>query len=157
MPKREIKFCFLAEPTDVNFGGKVHGGAVMKWIDQASYACASAWSGEYSITVYVGGIRFLAPIKIGDLVEIDAKIIYTGTTSMHIAVDVYATPVKSANKIKTTHCIIVFVAVDAENKPIKVPAWVPNTKADKELETYAIRLMERRKEIEDTMRPFIEN
>ena len=101
-----ITFQFISEPSDVNFGGKVHGGAVMKWIDQASYACASAWSGEYSITVYVGGIRFLAPIKIGDLVEIDAKIIYTGTTSMHIAVDVYATPVKSADKIKTTKTLI---------------------------------------------------
>lgn len=157
MPKREIKFCFLAEPTDVNFGGKVHGGAAMKWIDQAAYACASAWSKEYAITVYVGGIRFLAPIKIGDLVEIDAKIIYTGTTSMHIAVDVYATPVKSSERIKTTHCIIVFVAVDANNKPIKVPVWTPESKEDKELEKYAISLMKRRKEIEDTMKPYIEN
>lgn len=53
MPKRQLKFCFLAEPTDVNFGGKVHGGAAMKWIDQVAYACASSWSGEYAITVYV--------------------------------------------------------------------------------------------------------
>lgn len=157
MPNRDIKFCFLAEPTDVNFGGKVHGGAVMKWIDQASYACASAWSGQYSVTVYVGGIRFLAPIKIGDLVEIDAKIIYTGNSSMHIAVDVYATPVKTSEKIKTTHCIIVFVAMDEKNIPVKVPEWIPKTKEDKELQSYAISLMERRKEIENTMKPYIEN
>ena len=157
MPKREIKFCFLAEPTDVNFGGKVHGGAVMKWIDQASYACASSWCGEYAITVYVGGIRFLAPIKIGDLVEIDAKIIYTGNSSMHIAVDVYAKSIKSTKRIKTTHCIIVFVSVDENNKPVQVPKWEPKTKEDKELYTYAVSLMERRKEIDETMRPYIEN
>ena len=157
MPKREIKFCFLAEPTDVNFGGKVHGGAAMKWIDQVAYACACAWSGEYSITVYVGGIRFLAPIKIGELVELEAKVIYTGTTSMHIAVDVYAKTIKAAKRVKTTHCIIVFVAVDNDNKPVQVPKWIPQIKADKELEQYAISLMERRKEIDNTMKPFIEN
>ncbi len=157
MPKRHIKFCFLAEPTDVNFGGNVHGGAAMKWIDQASYACASSWSGQYSITVYVGGIRFLAPIKIGDLVEIDAKIIYTGKTSMHIAVDVYAKSIKNEKRVKTTHCIIVFVAVDENNQPVNVPKWTPETKEDKELEQYAISLMERRKEIDKAMKPYIEN
>jgi acyl-CoA hydrolase len=59
--EREITLRFLAEPTDVNFGGKVHGGAVMKWIDQAGYACAVGWSGQYCVTVYVGGIRFHSP------------------------------------------------------------------------------------------------
>jgi len=157
MPKRHVKFSFLAEPTDVNFGGKVHGGAAMKWIDQVSYACASAWSGEYSITVYVGGIRFLAPIKIGDLVELEAKVIYTGTSSMHIAVDVYAKKIKTYERTKTTHCIIVFVAVDQDNKPVKVPKWVPETKEDIVLEKYAINLMKRRKEIDETMKPYIEN
>ena len=157
MPKRHVKFSFLAEPTDVNFGGKVHGGAAMKWIDQVSYACACAWSGEYSITVYVGGIRFLAPIKIGDLVELEAKIIYTGRSSMHIAVDVYAKKIKENKRTKTTHCIIVFVAVDKDNKSVEVPKWVPQTEADVALEQYAIKLMERRKEIDETMNPFIEN
>ena len=55
----ETTLRFLAEPTDMNFGGKVHGGAVMKWIDQAGYACAVGWSGHYCVTLYVGGIRFL--------------------------------------------------------------------------------------------------
>ena len=41
MPQREITLRFLAEPTAVNFGGKIHGGAVMKWIDEAGYACAA--------------------------------------------------------------------------------------------------------------------
>ena len=59
---RNLTLRFLAEPTDVNFGGKVHGGIVMKWIDQAGYACATQWSGNYCVTVYVGGIRFLKPI-----------------------------------------------------------------------------------------------
>ena len=60
---REITLRFLAEPTDINFGGKVHGGMVMKWIDQAAYACATGWSGHYCVTVYVGGIRFYKAIS----------------------------------------------------------------------------------------------
>ena len=72
--QRELTFRFLAEPTDVNYGGKVHGGVVMKWIDQVGYAAAVGWSGRYSVTVAVGGIRFVAPIRTSDLVTVTAKL-----------------------------------------------------------------------------------
>lgn len=88
--QRSTTLRFLAEPGDVNFGGKVHGGAVMKWIDLAAYANAAGWSGKYCITAYAGGIRFVQPIHVGNLVEVSAKVIYTGKTSMHIAIDVQA-------------------------------------------------------------------
>mgnify|MGYP005673246623 CR=1 FL=1 len=73
--KGKLTFQFMSEPTDVNYGGKVHGGIVMKWIDQAAFACAGSWSESYCVTVYVGGIRFYKPVKIGDLVKVDAQII----------------------------------------------------------------------------------
>ena len=60
-PEADITLRFLAEPSDVNFGGNVHGGNVMKWIDHAGYTCAANWSSAYCVTVYVGGIRFLKP------------------------------------------------------------------------------------------------
>ena len=104
--KRELTLRFLAEPTDVNFGGKVHSGMVMKWIDQAGYACATHWSGSYCVTVYVGGIQFLKPIKIGALVEAKARVIYTGRSSMHISVDIYAADPKDDDMEKTAHCIL---------------------------------------------------
>ena len=83
---REITLRFLAAPTDISIYGKVHGGAVMKWIDEAGYICAAGWSGYPCATVYVGGIRFHKPIQIGNIVEVHAQLIYTGRTSMHIAV-----------------------------------------------------------------------
>src|SRR3712207_4646621 len=135
--EREITLRFLAEPTDVNFGGKVHGGAVMKWIDQAGYACAAGWSGQYCVTVYVGGIRFYRPVLIGHLVEVRARIIYTGTTSMHLAVDVSSRDPKAESATATTHCVIVFVAVDPDGEPVPVPAWAPIADEDVELERYA--------------------
>ena len=153
--KNTITLRFLAEPVDVNFGGKVHGGAVMKWIDQAGYTCAVNWCGQYAVTVYVGGIRFYKPIAIGDLVEIVATVIYTGSSSMHISIDVSAGNPRQAEMVKTTHCIIVFAAVDADGKTITVPAWQPVTPAELNMQAYAKRLMDLRKNIEDEMKPYL--
>lgn len=144
-----VKFRFLSQPSDVNFGGKVHGGAVMKWIDQTAYTCAVNWSSQYCVTVYVGGIRFINPIHIGDIVEVQARIIYTGRTSMHIAVDIKAIDPRTKVETKTTHCVIVFAAVDDQGKTVPVPAWVPQTAEEKQLQAYAIRLSELRKQINE--------
>ena len=151
--EREVTLRFLAEPTDVNFGGKVHGGAVMKWIDQAGYACAVGWSRQYCVTLYVGGIRFYKPVHIGDMVEVRAELIYTGRTSMHIAVDVSAGDPKEGRYAQTTHCIIVFVALDSQGTPIEVERWEPETEEDVAREQYAKSLMELRKGIEEKTSP----
>ncbi|MFM9983621.1 MAG: acyl-CoA thioesterase [Flavobacteriales bacterium] len=151
---KELTLRFLAEPTDVNFGGKVHGGAVMKWIDQAGYACAVNWSGGYAVTVYVGGIQFLKPIHIGHLVELRTRIIHTGSSSMHIAVDVHSKKPEDNEYVHNTHCIIIFVAMDDKGMPRKVPVFVPETDLEKRMQKYAIHLMELRKDIEKEMDEF---
>jgi len=138
---REITLCFLAEPTDVNFGGKVHGGAVMKWIDQAGYACAVGWSGYYCVTIYVGSIRFYKPVLIGSIVTVRARVVLTGKTSMHLNIEVRAKDPKRNETIDTTHCIIVFVAIDEKGNPTEVRRWIPTLAEDVELETYARNLM----------------
>lgn len=154
-PQHTVTLRFLAEPSDVNFGGKVHGGAVMKWIDQAGFTCAANWSGQYCVTVYVGGIRFYKPISIGDLVEIDASIIYTGNTSMHISIHVYAGNPRQAEKVKTTHCIMVFAAIDDKGQTVPVPKWNPVTEQEINMEKYAHRLMDLRKDIEGEMKAYL--
>lgn len=151
----KISFQFISEPSDVNFGGKVHGGVVMKWIDQTAYACARLWAETYCVTVYVGGIRFLKPINIGDIVKINAYVIHTGRTSVHIAVDVYARNVGETDFEKKTHCVIVFVSVDEDGKPIPVKSWTPRTEREQKLEAYAIKLKELRTEVNQEMLPFL--
>src|SRR5699024_9236033 len=127
MAMDNITLRFLAEPTDVKFGGKVFGGSVMKWIDHAGYTCAASWSHSYCVTAYVGGIQFLRPIRVGDLVELKAEVIHTGNTSMHISVGVYARDPKAEEARLTTHCILVFVAVDGDGRPTPVPPYTPTT------------------------------
>lgn len=155
-PQRELTLRFLAEPQDVNFGGKVHGGAVMKWIDLAAYATAAGWSGRYCITAYAGGIRFVSPIHVGSLVEVTGKVIYTGKSSMHIALEVNACDPKSLNKRLTTHCIVIMVAVDEHGESIQVPTWTPESDEDKKQHATAVKLMEMRKQIGEEMAIFVE-
>ncbi|GGA21522.1 acyl-CoA thioesterase [Dyella nitratireducens] len=141
--QHEVTFRFLAQPSDVNFGGKVHGGMVMKWIDQAGYACAVGWSGAYCVTAAVSGIQFVKPILIGDLVSVRAKLIYTGTSSMQMAVDVLARDLRSGEERLATSCVMVFVALDKpEGKPTPVPPWTPRDENERRLQEQARHLLE---------------
>ena len=92
---RKITLRFMAAPTDVaTLGGKaVAGGRVLEWIDKAAYACAVGWSGGYCVTAYVGNVNFARPIESGDVVEVEARLVHTGRSSMSIEVVVSsATP-----------------------------------------------------------------
>jgi len=125
--EREITLRFLAEPTDINFEGKVRGGAVIKWIDWAGYACSVGWSGQYCVTVYVGAIRFYKPVLIDNVAEVSAKLIYTGWPSVHVTVEVSAGDPKEARLTKTRRCVIVLVALDDQGAPAEIERWRPET------------------------------
>ena len=80
---------FLAAPTDVNWGGKVHGGIVMRWIDEAAHVLATQWTGsDRNVAIFTGGVRFYRPLRIGHVVEVEARLLHTGRTSMHVGVHV---------------------------------------------------------------------
>jgi len=153
--ENKIIFQFISEPSDINYGGKVHGGVVMKWIDQVANACSSKWAQGYCVTIYVGGIRFYKPINIGEIIKIEAYVIYTGKTSIHIAVDVYSRHLISSEFVKKTHCVIVFVAVDFEGNPREVEKFHPKNEEEEKLEQYALRLKELREVIDVEMEPFV--
>jgi acyl-CoA hydrolase len=153
----KITFQFISEPQDVNFGGKVHGGVVMKWIDQTAYTCARTWAENYCVTVYVGGIRFLKPISIGEVIKVNAYVIHTGNSSIHIAVDVFSRSFDGQDFEKKTHCVIVFVSVDQDGKPTAVKKWVPVTEREIKLAEYAEKLVSLRELINQEMKPFFDD
>ena len=132
---------FLAAPTDVNWGGKTHGGTVARWIDEAAYLCAARWSSAMCLAAYSGGIRFYRPIPIGHVVEIQAQLLYTGSSAMHISVHVRSADPRNPELQLTTHCLTVFVAVDEHRHPVMVPCWAPKTVEDQALETHAKELI----------------
>ncbi len=133
---------FLAAPTDVNWGGKVHGGIVMRWIDEAAHVVATRWTKELrNVAVYSGGIRFYRPLFIGDLVEVDARLIHTGTTSMHISVHVRSSDPRVVAPRLTTHCLTVFVNLDDAGQPTQCPPWIPTDADDRALDAHAVDLV----------------
>ncbi|MHA7177788.1 acyl-CoA thioesterase [Arthrobacter sp. Sr24] len=133
---------FLAAPTDVNWGGKVHGGIVMKWIDEAAYLCATRFCGADTVAVFSGGIRFYRPLLIGHVVEVEARLIYTGSKGMHIAIHVRSGDPKAREMNLTTYCLSVMVTRDHAGNSVPVPPWIPVSEEDKRLHAHAKDLLE---------------
>ena len=89
-----ITLRFMSTPADTAAGGgSVAAGSVMEWIDKAGYACAVGWAAAYCVTAYVGNVRHRRPIAPGSLIEVQARIIHTGRTSMHVVVTVSSSEV----------------------------------------------------------------
>ena len=120
MKKKEMEMSFLAEPNDANYSGNVHGGKVMKWIDEIGYALSVLFTKRYCVTKFVDDIEFLKPIHIGDLVKLKAKIIKIGNSSLRIRVDVLSVNlIKNISK-KNCECFIVFVALDDKGNKVSI-------------------------------------
>jgi len=138
---------FLAAPGDVNFGGHVHGGTVMRWIDEAGFACAASWSSPSAVAVYAGGIQFAAPMRIGDLVEVDARLIHTTDRSMHIAIEARSAPLTAPDALtRNARCIAVYV-VPAAGAAEPVRCFEPVSNEDRALDLHACELIALRAQI----------
>jgi acyl-CoA hydrolase len=131
-------------PTDVNWGGKVHGGIVMRWIDEAAHVLATQWTGTaHNVAIFTGGVRFYRPLRIGHVVEVEARLLHTGTTSMHIGVHVRSgDPTQGPDGMAlTTFCRTVFVGIDEHRRALPCPTWTPVTDEDRALDAHAVELV----------------
>ncbi len=124
---------FLTEPTHANYAGKVHGGMLMKWLDQAGYACATNFSGLYCVLAYVSGINLIKSIEIGSLLEIRAKVVHTGNTSVSVALEVVGRKLESETFELKAQSLMTFVGMNQEGKPGKMPVFTPHTEEEKKL------------------------
>jgi len=120
MSEKKMKMSFLAEPNDANYRGNVHGGKVMKWIDEIGYALSIKYTKKYCVTKFVDDIEFLKPINIGDLVKLDAEIIKIGVSSLRIKIIVNSENLIKNSMKKNCECFIVFVAIDEQGNKIKI-------------------------------------
>ncbi|WP_052106940.1 acyl-CoA thioesterase [Coxiella burnetii] len=113
-------------PKKVNFAGNIHGGYILKLIDQTAYACAARYSGHYVVTLSVDGVLFKQPIYLGELVTCYAMINYVGRTSMEVGIKVVAENLITGEKRHTNSCYVTMVAVDSNLKPVAVPPLTIN-------------------------------
>lgn len=151
-PDDRITLRFMTTPADTAAGGRsVAAGSVMEWIDKAGYACAVGWSGAYCVTAYVGNVRHRRPIAPGSIVEVQARLIHTGRTSMHVVVTVSSAEVSSPVYTPATTCILIFVAKGADGRPAEVPPWQPSSRSDRKLAEVALDRIPSRNEIKRLM------
>ncbi|MEU9668547.1 acyl-CoA thioesterase [Streptomyces bobili] len=117
---------------DTNLLGTVHGGVIMKLVDDAAGAVAGRHSGGPAVTASMDEMAFLEPVRVGDLVHVKAQVNWTGRTSMEVGVRVLAERWnESAPPTQVGSAYLVFAAVDADGKPRPVPPVLPETDRDR--------------------------
>ncbi|HUH87286.1 MAG TPA: acyl-CoA thioesterase [Pusillimonas sp.] len=128
----QISMTILMTPDMANFSGNVHGGAILRHLDQVAYACASRYAGTYVVTLSVDQVMFRQPIHVGELVTFYASVNYTGRTSMEIGIKVVTEDIRRKLVRHTNSCYFTMIAVDEDGVPVPVPPLQP---ADDEART----------------------
>lgn len=124
-----ITLRFLAHSHSPRAGGRVPGGKVLDWVDEAGAACAGAWAHGDCVAAFLGNVHFLRPVHPGELVEVRAHLAFTGETSMGLAIEVHTGAV-GAELHAVLHCAAVYVALDPDGAPRAVDRFSPETPGD---------------------------
>jgi len=127
LPAHQLTMTVLMTPDTANFSGKVHGGSILKLLDQVAYACASRYAGRYVVTLSVDQVMFRQPIKVGELVTFLASVNHTGNSSMEIGIKVIAEDIRGKVVRHVNSCFFTMIAVDDDGKPVTVPVLTPDT------------------------------
>ncbi len=121
----------LMTPDNANFSGNVHGGALLKYLDEVAYACASRYAGGYVVTLSVDQVTFRQPIHVGELVTFLASVNYTGCTSIEVGIKVITEDIHKKLVRHTNSCFFTMVAVDKDGKTVEVPKLEPSTENER--------------------------
>ena len=152
LPAHELTMTVLMTPDMANFSGNVHGGTVLKFLDQVAYACASRYAGRYVVTLSVDQVMFRQPIHVGELVTFLASINHTGTSSMEVGIKVLAEDIRTQVQRHANSCFFTMVAVGDGGKPTPVPALQPETPDQQRRWANALARKQLRAEMEQRQR-----
>ncbi len=148
LPAHELTMTVLMTPDTANFTGNVHGGTILKLLDQVAYACASRYAGRYVVTLSVDQVMFRQPIHVGELVTFLAAVNHTGTSSMEVGIKVLAEDIRSQAVRHVNSCFFTMVAVDDQRQPVPVPTLRPVTPDERHRHAAAEVRKEVRREME---------
>ncbi len=127
LPSHQLNMTVLMTPDTANFSGNVHGGTILKLLDEVAFACASRYSKTYVVTMSVDQVTFKQPIHVGELVTFLASINLTGKTSMEVGIKVLAENIRTQEVRHVNSCFFTMVAVDEARKPVAVPEFKPQS------------------------------
>ncbi|MBI1795408.1 MAG: acyl-CoA thioesterase [Chloroflexi bacterium] len=126
-----ISIAQLMQPEHANNLGNVHGGWIMKLVDEAGALACMRHAQRRVVTVAIDSMVFRNPIKISDLVILTAEVTYAGRTSMEVEVQVQAENPITGERTHTNTAYLVYVALDDNGKPTSVPPLKAETEDDK--------------------------
>jgi uncharacterized protein (TIGR00369 family) len=122
-----IRLSQLMGPEHANHVGNVHGGVIMKMVDEAGALAAMRHAQSLCVTVAVDSMTFIEPILVGYVVTVEAALTYAGTTSMETRVEVTAENPLTGVKTRTNTAYVVYVALDTSGHPRRVPSLLAST------------------------------
>lgn len=133
MPKQEkyLTMTVLMTPDMANFSGHVHGGSLLKLLDQVAYACAAKYCKSYVVTAALDQVFFRQQVHVGELVTFMAHVNHVGRSSMEIGIKVVAENLRTHEKRHTTSCYFTMVALDENGKTIEVQRLTLETEREK--------------------------
>jgi acyl-CoA hydrolase len=126
-------------PNDTNVLGNLMGGQLLHWMDIIAAVSASRLCGRIVVTASVNNVSFNQPIKLGDIVTLEAKVSRAFNSSMEVFIDVWVENHMTGQKVKCNEAIYTFVAVDQLGNPIHVPQLIPETEEEKARFSGALR------------------
>jgi acyl-CoA hydrolase len=129
----------LVLPNDTNAFGNLMGGRLMYWMDIAAAIAASKHFSSPCMTASVDNLSFKTPIKLGNIVRIEAKVSRAFTTSMEVHLKVWGEDVLHQYTYESNEAYVTFVALDPNGKPKPVPALITETKEEEEIYHQALR------------------
>jgi acyl-CoA hydrolase len=144
----ELTMTVLMTPDMANFSGNVHGGTLLKLLDQVAYACASRYAASYVVTVSVDQVVFRQPIHVGELVTFLASVNHVGSSSMEIGIKVLAEDIRTQQIRHVNSCFFSMVAVDEEGRKRNVRSWTPGTDEQQRRLEQAVMRRQLRRELQ---------
>ena len=144
----------LIMPNDTNPLGNLMGGNLMRWMDIAAGICAAKHCQLHAVTASVDHLSFQSPIKIGDVITVNASVTRAFNTSVEIYIEVFANTMLGENVRKSNHAYFTFVAIDSETqKPCPIPKVIPLSSEEQKLYDGASRRREIRLILSGRMKP----
>ena len=143
----------LVLPNDTNTLNNLMGGRLLHWMDIAAAISAQKHCNRIVVTASVDNVSFRHPIKLGDVISIEAQVTRAFNTSVEVRLVVWAQNIPSGTKVRSNEAFYTFVAIDQNGRTIAVPQLTPETEEEKKLYNEALQRRELRLVLGGKLKP----
>jgi acyl-CoA hydrolase len=128
----------MVQPNHANSLGSVHGGNVLKWMDEVGAMAAMRFAGNSCVTAHINRLDFRRPIQVGDTALVEAYVYRAGRTSVSVRLQAYREDLRTGERKPTTESYFVYVAIDEDGEPTPVPDLTVESDPDERLREAAL-------------------